>query len=208
VAKTFPPIFINKYLAAKISPALPEYFSNPLKFFPTMPTDIESLTETFPEAANDVFAVYDRMLKMRRKAFPHIKSEQVLYYFYKVAGDISGLLYTTQAVQDLLDRGDESAEDLNTWITSLPRNAQGNVVFDEEEFSPVHFHDIKIYQLEETRDIIDFGTARTYAGNKIIIDYTYHAKGYPQGTPVAGFDAARPRYENSTNDDYNGTQIV
>jgi hypothetical protein len=155
-----------------------------------MPTDIESLTETFPEAANDVFAVYDRMLKMRRKAFPHIKSEQVLYYFYKVAGDISGLLYTTQAVQDILDRGDESAEDLNTWITSLPRNAQGNVVFDEEEFSPVHFHDIKIYQLEETRDIVDFGTARTYAGNKVIIDYTYHSPGY------------------SSNSSYNDTQIV
>jgi len=36
------------------------------------------------------------------------------------------------------------------------------------------FHRIRIYQLEETRDIIDFGTARTYAGNKIIIDYDWH----------------------------------
>jgi len=182
MAKTFPPIFINKYLAEKISPSLPEYFSNSLKFFPTMPTDIEALTETFPEAANDVFAVYDRMLKMRRKPFPHIKCEQVLYYFYKVAGDISGLVYTTQAVQDLLDRGNESAEDLNAWITSLPKTTQGNVLLDGEEFSPVYFHDIKIYQLEETRDIIDFGTARTFAGNKIIIDYDYHAKGYQEGS--------------------------
>jgi hypothetical protein len=39
---------------------------------------------------------------------------------------------------------------------------------------PVFFHDIKVYQLEESRDIIDFGTARTYAGNKIIIDYDWH----------------------------------
>jgi len=37
-----------------------------------------------------------------------------------------------------------------------------------------YFHDFKVYQLEETRDIIDFGTARTYAGNKIIIDFDYH----------------------------------
>jgi hypothetical protein len=36
------------------------------------------------------------------------------------------------------------------------------------------FHNFKIYQLEETRDIVDFGTARTYAGNKIIIDYDWH----------------------------------
>jgi len=37
-----------------------------------------------------------------------------------------------------------------------------------------HFHNFKVYQLEETRDIIDFGTARTYGGNKIIIDFDYH----------------------------------
>jgi hypothetical protein len=37
-----------------------------------------------------------------------------------------------------------------------------------------YFHGFKIYQLEEVRDIIDFGTARTYGGNKIIIDYDYH----------------------------------
>jgi hypothetical protein len=36
------------------------------------------------------------------------------------------------------------------------------------------FHSFKVYQLEETRDIIDFGTARTYGGNKIIIDFEYH----------------------------------
>jgi hypothetical protein len=37
-----------------------------------------------------------------------------------------------------------------------------------------YFHEFKVYQLEESRDIIDFGTARTYGGNKIIIDYDYH----------------------------------
>ena len=39
-----------------------------------------------------------------------------------------------------------------------------------------YFHNFKIYQLEETRDIIDFGTARTYGGNKIIVDFDYHQK--------------------------------
>jgi hypothetical protein len=87
----------------------------------------------------------------------------------------------------LLDRGNESAEDINAWIlTKLTRNSSGDDVFvpnvnDGTEFSPVYFHDIKIFQLEETRDIVDFGTARTYAGNKIIIDYTYHSKGYSNG---------------------------
>ena len=178
MAKTYPPIFINKYLAAKVPQALPDYFSSVFRFFPTMPTNIDELTETFPESATDVFAVYDRMFKMRRKPFPHIKSEQILYYFYKVAGDVSGLIYTTQTVYDILDRGNESAEDINAWIATLPRDADKNILFDGEAFTPVLFHDIKIYQLEETRDIIDFGTARTFAGNKLIIDYDYHTPGY------------------------------
>jgi len=168
MAISYPPIFINDYLSQKIPSALgrERFSAGIMRFFPTAPTDIESLTETFPEASADVFAVYDRMFKMRRKAFPHIKDEQLLYYFYN---PVTGLY--------------------------------------KEEFLPVYFHDIKIYQLEETRDIIDFGTARTYAGNKIIIDYCYHTKGYPKGTLIEGSDPARPRYEDASNDSYNDTTI-
>lgn len=187
MAISYPPIFINEYLKEKVS----EYFKdNPfdgqvgdftIPFFPTSPTDIDALTSSFP-TSNGMFAVYDRMFKMRRKAFPHIKDEQLLYYFYKMQGDPVALIITTQLVQDLLDRGDESAEDLNAWIKSkLNQNNLYVPNADGQQFLPVYFHDIKIYQLEETRDIIDFGTARTYAGNKIIIDYCYHTKGYSAG---------------------------
>lgn len=175
----YPPVLINEYLAEKVPASLPERFVGNFRFFPTLPTDIDALTETFPEASNDVFAVYDRMFKMRRSAFPHIKCEQLLYYFYKMSEDPEALIETTQIVQDLLDDGDESAQEMNAWISSIVdtdglirigQNAQGNPYL----FHPIYFHEIKIYQLEETRDIIDFGTARTYAGNKIIIDYEYH----------------------------------
>lgn len=179
MAYSYPPIFINDYLAEKIPSVLGERFvGDQMRFFPTAPTDLEALTETFPEASTDVFAVYDRMFKMRRGPFPHIKNEQLLYYFYKMHNDPEALILSTQIVLDLLDRGNESAEDLNLWI-------QGKIdpatKLYKGEFAPVYFHDIKIFQLEETRDIIDFGTARTYAGNKIIIDYKYHSKGYASG---------------------------
>lgn len=174
----YPPVFINEYLAEKVPDYLPERFIGNFKFFPTLPTDIDSLTETFPEASNDVFAVYDRMFKMRRSAFPHIKCEQLLYYFYKMSEDPEALIETTQIVQDLLDDGDESAQEINAWIASKVNGATGLVTFGTGAgarlFHPIFFHEVKIYQLEETRDIIDFGTARTYAGNKIIIDYEYH----------------------------------
>lgn len=180
MAISYPPIFINDYLADKIQSDNRFAFNMP--FFPVSPSDIEQLTEFFPEG---MYAVYDRMFKMRRKAFPHIKDEQLLYYFYKMSGDPEKLIETTQLVQDLFDRGDESAEEINAWIKSK-LNTNGLYVKDNgggttKEYLPVYFHDLKVYQLEETRDIIDFGTARTYAGNKIIIDYCYHTKGYSAG---------------------------
>jgi len=173
MAMSYPPIFVNKYLADKVS----EYFEGnfSLPFFPSLPTDIDALTETFP-LSNGTFAVYDRMFKYRRSPFPHIKSEQLLYYFYKMQGDSELMTEISQKVYDLLDREDESAQELNEWVRLLPRNANGTVSFgtDPTEFNPVFFHRIKMYQLEETRDIVDFGTARTFAGNKIIVDYEYH----------------------------------
>jgi hypothetical protein len=169
---SYAPVFINQYLAEKIPSTLPNRFNANMLFFPTSPTDINALTETFPEAADSVFAVFDRMFRMRHTPFPHIKSEQLLYYFYKMAGDPEALIETTQVIYDLLDREDESAEELNAWIAS--KTVNGVFTVGDKTFKPIRFHNIKIYQLQETRDIVNFGTARTYAGNKIIVDYEYH----------------------------------
>jgi hypothetical protein len=273
----YPPVFINNYLAEKITQGLPEYFSAdpqdeseyPLRFFPTQPTSIDTLTEEFPAASENVFAIYDRMFRMRRGAFPHCRTEQLLYYFYKTSGGIDALIETTQEVASLLDDGDESAEDVNVWIkgkavsspgdsvtrtsvsfinkkleegvvtlttekghglktgdriivketntiTGAPtsfageftvlstptpkkltyaksgidvseRSSQGGATVGlahptvrfgsgtgAKDFFLPKFQEFKIYQLEEARDIIDFGTARTYAGNKLIIEYVWH----------------------------------
>lgn len=184
MAITYPPVFINEYLAEKVTDRIPDRFSGAFRFFPTLPTDINALTENFPAAANDVFTVYDRMFRMRRSPFPHIKSEQVLYYFYKMNSDPEALIETVQIVQDLLDRGDESAQEINSWIAAKVASQGGGSTVSfgsgllERQFKPVFFHELKIYQLEETRDIIDFGTARTYAGNKLIVDYDYHVQDY------------------------------
>lgn len=169
-----PPTIINAYLAAKINPGFnpddsiggPEPVGTTY-FFPTLPTQIDALTETFPDS-NGVFAVYDRMFKMKRVPFPYIKCEQLLYYFYATGDDAQKkMIITQQQVNDLLDYADDSAKDLNEW-------AAANESEWDSESKSCFFHNFKIYQLEETRDIVDFGTARTYAGNKIIIDYDWH----------------------------------
>ena len=177
-----PHLFINAYLQSEIE----KNYGTNAPFLPTLPADIDSLTETFPDS-DGLLAVYDRMFKLRRSAFPHIKCEQLMYYFYKTE-DPALIFETQQLTQDLLDRGDESAQELNSWIYDIWKTAgsptdpvSGKDAYNlGTELNPAwfllpYFHEIKIFQLEESRDIIDFGTARTFAGNKIIIDYEWHS---------------------------------
>lgn len=184
----YPPVFINKFLQEKL--AVNGFGAVPM--FPTYPSDFSiadgfSLDVLIGNSAqrfsfNGQAAVYDRMLKMRRTPFPHIKSEQLMIYFYALTQDaVVNLIKMTQHIQDLLDNEDESAQELNAWIaskvtrTDIVKGRKVNyVTFDGEEFLVPFFHKMKVYQLEETRDIVDFGTARTFAGNKIILDYDWH----------------------------------
>jgi len=161
-----PVLWINKYLQSKLT----SLGFDSIPFFPTQPSTIEALTASFPQG--DVMATYDRMFKMSRSSFPHIKCEQLLYYFYATSlNNIENMVKVTEAVYRLLDRRDESAEEINNWCSNRKIELSSAEGFIDNMF---YFHDFKVYQLEETRDIIDFGTARTYAGNKIIIDFDYH----------------------------------
>lgn len=164
-----PMLWVNAYLQEKLATLL----NVGVPFFPPSPSTIDDLTESWI-VVNDtniqyqgVMCTYDRLIKMRRRPFPHIKGEQLLYYFYATAEGVTDkMIAITETALRLLDREDESAEDINAWCKQ-----KGTI----GGFSPqFYFHRFKVYQLEETRDIIDFGTARTYGGNKMIIDFEYH----------------------------------
>jgi hypothetical protein len=183
-----PVLWINKYLQAKLPELVKQIgtdeitdFTNlrgiGVPLFPSMPSSIDNLTEQwviiddvrYPYAG--VMATWDRLIKMNRKGFPHIKSEQILYYFYATAEDVTETMVQIQeAVLRLLDRFNESAEEVNNWCSNRQIRLNANTIVD----NMFYFHNFKVYQIEETRDIIDFGTARTYGGNKIIIDFEYH----------------------------------
>ena len=120
-------------------------------------------------------ATWDRLIKMNKKSFPHIKCEQIMYYFYATGDNpIPKMVQIQEQVLRLMDRGNETAEEVNNWASNRQVNlgTQQSPNLIDNMF---YFHDFKVYQLEESRDIIDFGTARTYGGNKIIIEYDYHA---------------------------------
>jgi hypothetical protein len=159
-----PVLWINEYLREKI--ALLTTTDMP-PFFPSSPTALESLTESFPNNTGGIMCTWDRLVRMRRSPFPHIKQEQLLYYFYATESNVTeNMVQVQEAVLRLMDREDETAEEINRWAKE-----KGQIDGMDCRF---YFHRFKIYQLEEVRDIIDFGTARTYGGNKIIIDFEYH----------------------------------
>jgi hypothetical protein len=163
-----PVLWVNKYLEDKI----PLLTNIEVPLFPSTPSILDDLTGSFP--ANGVMGTWDRLVKMNRKSMPHIKSEQILYYFYATAENtIENMVQIQEAVLRLMDRLDETAEEVNNWCSNRAINLGTEAVPNLIE-NMFYFHSFKIYQLEETRDIIDFGTARTYGGNKIIIDFEYH----------------------------------
>ena len=165
-----PVLWINKYLQDQIQ----QLTNIETPFFPSTPSTLDNLTETFPDGG--VMATWDRLIKMNRKGFPHIKCEQLLYYFYATAENtVENMVQVQEAVLRLMDRFDESAEEINNWCSNTQINV-GTSGLPEYVDNIFYFHNFKVYQLEETRDIIDFGTARTYGGNKIIIDFDYHQK--------------------------------
>ena len=163
-----PVLWINKYLEAKI----PLLSNIEVPLFPSSPTALVDLQQSFP--AGGVMGTWDRLIKMNRRGFPHIKCEQLLYYFYATAeNSVENMVQIQEAVFRLMDRYDETAEEINNWCSNRRVNIGTNAIPDLID-NMFYFHNFKVYQLEETRDIIDFGTARTYGGNKIIIDFDYH----------------------------------
>jgi hypothetical protein len=159
-----PVLWVNAYLQDKLQ----DLGFDSVPFFPTVPSTINNLTDFFPQSG--IMATYDRMIRMRRIPFPHIKCEQLLYYFYATAeNSIINMVKITEQTMRLMDREDETAEELNDWC-----RLKGSIIVEGESLEPnFRFHNFKVFQLQETRDVIDFGTARTYAGNKIIIYYDY-----------------------------------
>lgn len=173
-----PPVIINQYLIEKLQEKLPNRFSNAPLFLPTSPENINAISSS---DAREVFAIYDRMFRLRRDPFPHIKKEQLLYYFYKVNDDPEALFETIQVVHDLMDRGDESAQDINAWIHSKASSSgvlQFGTGSGARQFKPVYFHEMKVFQLEEARDIEGFDSNTTFFASKIIINYDYHVQSY------------------------------
>lgn len=177
----FPPMFLNAYINSELKEfgLIPDG-PNPLEpavnqsqpFFPAQsPSSIEDIYNDNVYIRNNPDAIvimYDRLVRFRPNTFYRNKREQLVYFIY--APNLSKLIDTTRVIIECLDREDSSAQDMNLWLAS-------NDILDEagNAITPnVYFHNTKVYQADESRDIVELASARTLFINKLVIEYDYH----------------------------------
>lgn len=173
----FPPTFLNAYILAQfqefgliaatelatpgINPMVPAQF----------PTNIEDLyNDSIKIRQNEspLLVVYDRLMRFRPSPFYRTKREQLVYFIY--TSDVDKLINAVRIVTDALDREDAAAQDINYWCSKNP------ITYGEGSTIPynVFFHNVRVYQADESRDVVELSSARTLFVNKIIIEYDYH----------------------------------
>ena len=174
----FPPTFLNAFINSELQ----EFGLMPTgPFFPAQsPMNIEDVYNDSLYIRNNpdgVVIMFDRLIRFRPTPFYRNKREQLVYFIY--GPNLSKLFDTTRVIIECLDREDAAAQDLNSWVAT-------NEIKDENDqtITPnVYFHNIKVYQADEARDIAELASARTLFLNKLVIEYDYHTK-----------DAASQRY--------------
>lgn len=174
----YPPHWINAYLFSKLQEYVPsEVGVVPgqvmVPFFKTMPglgkeETYQSLIQN-TGLQQPLMVEYDKMARYRGAPFYGIKKEQVLYTLH---GSLPVVEYATMIISQLLDREDAAAEDVNKWASdhSLDYNFPHNVFF----------HRFKVFQIDETRDLLELSSVNLVSGiGKVIIEYDYHTNWDP-----------------------------
>lgn len=174
----FPPHWVNSYLFDKLGSEYgPEEvgFSSTqtiIPFFAPTTTGREEIYQQLVQTtglSQPTMVTYDRLMRFRNSAFYGIKKEQLIYTIY---GSVQSVQNLNIVISQLLDREDAAAQDLNDWARDNPIMLNGTPVS-----SNVFFHSIKVYQVDETRDILELASVNMSEwASKIIIEYDYHAK--------------------------------
>jgi hypothetical protein len=181
----FPPTFINQYVVEQLKLfGILSGAEQMTPVFPTSPTNIEDVFKNYigaPGVSDPILIQYERLIRFRPSPFYRNKREQVIYYLY--CTDLSKINNAHRIITDSLDREDSAGQDVNAFCVS--------VATDSLPFN-VFFHNVRVYQADETRDILELASARTVYANKLIIEYDYHSKDInvsgPDGTSVPLYD--------------------
>lgn len=168
-----PPLFIAGYLKQQLIdfglvPNNPEW----TPFVPaTMPMDIVSYYDQLIQLSGEpspIVVQYDKLLRFRSTPFYRQKKEQMLLTIRCSSFDKKES--ASRIIMEALDRQDASAEDINRW------SAQNTLLDDNGDPIPknVYFHYFRVYQVDESRDIVELSAVKTDFWDKLVVEYTYH----------------------------------
>lgn len=153
---SLPVLTVNGYLWDTIkgieSPAFAKKYGTKIPFFPL--GDSASGTKSWEEKT---YVIYDRMLKMKNNPFYPIKKEHILY---AVKGKPNDIFEWGAAIEYILDRQDDAAQDINSW--NCTQNNPANVFF----------HHARVFQLDYAR-VRDFSN-RPYYISEFVVEIEYH----------------------------------
>jgi hypothetical protein len=171
--KTHAPAFYNLYGPTSGGPDIVPFFPAPANNLPTAVID------------NDLpYVMFDKFSRVRGgyKYFYPIKTDQMRYTI--VGGSLYDInrnqqdryattINLTSLIQNILDREDDAAQDINEFTKTLPDYNNPNY----PELNRYYFHCINVYQSgftdtqQDVSDFMEYNPTRD-----LIIKYDYHAK--------------------------------
>jgi hypothetical protein len=167
-ATGFAPKYLNAYVVAQLKEFdILSGYEQMVPIFPTAPTNIEDVFKNYvgaPGVNDPVLIQYEKLARFRPNQFYRNKREQVVYYIYSTSLD--RVMNTVRVIYEALDREDAAAQDVNAWLSDNKADFNNNL--------NVFFHNLRVYQTDETRDIMTPVSNRTMYVNKMIIEYDYH----------------------------------
>lgn len=160
----FPPTFINAYILGQLRKF--EFLTgfesiNPI--LPVQSTNIDDLYSDITLTADPFLIVYDRLVRYRPSPMYRHKREQLIYTIHSQTQETG--FNISRLIIDALDREDSAAQDINKWLVDNPDKIPANNIF---------FHNVRVFQIDETRDLIELSSVKFNWRNKIIIEYDYH----------------------------------
>lgn len=177
----FPISYINEYLSVQLS----KYedinmgkseVSGFIPFFPAGQavnvSEIYDQLQLSESLKLPAVIFYDRMIRLRSTSFPVGKREQVLYTVY---GDIENCTNIGNVIFQLLDREDYSAQDLNKWISENKTS-----LIAKEYPVKSFFRSLRVFQADESQDLVELDDYRRGSIHKYIVEYDYHLKDNPE----------------------------
>jgi post-segregation antitoxin (ccd killing protein) len=160
----FPPVLINKYILAQLQNFdLLTGIEGIDPIFPVQSSNIDDLYNEISIDGAPFMIFWDRLIRYGSGTDYWNKREQLVYTIHATS-DIKGI-NISRVITEALDREDAAAQDVNTWLSQNNADMPPLNVF---------FHNFRVFQIDETRDILELASVKFNWKNKIIIEYDYH----------------------------------